>query len=165
MFELPTFGVIVGFSQTGVQWNSLILGELPWWSQLTPTSGKYTVIFQRSCRHPKCWVVSLTLLHLWAHQRIRPAINHGHPEKCNLVKLPWSLVSICHCYWTLSVTKSAVICSSGQPAHLTQGGQENVLDFKFIGQTTEDALHSRWTPYKSQGYTHGIGSKHCMQWN
>ena len=27
--ELPTFGVIVGVSQTGVQWKGLTLGELP----------------------------------------------------------------------------------------------------------------------------------------
>lgn len=34
--ELPTFGVIVGVSQTEVQWKGLALGERPSWSSLLP---------------------------------------------------------------------------------------------------------------------------------
>ena len=40
-FELPTFGVIVGVSQTDVQWKGLTLEEPPSWSWLTSTPGKY----------------------------------------------------------------------------------------------------------------------------
>ena len=40
-FELPTFGVIVGVSRTGVQWSGLALEEPPSWSRLTSTPGKY----------------------------------------------------------------------------------------------------------------------------
>ena len=39
--ELPTFGAIVGVSQTEVQWNGLILEEPPSWSRLTSVPGKY----------------------------------------------------------------------------------------------------------------------------
>ena len=39
--ELPTFGVIVGVSQSDVQWKSLTLRELPSGSQLTLVPGKY----------------------------------------------------------------------------------------------------------------------------
>ena len=41
--ELPTFGVIVGVNPTGVQWKGLTLEELPSWSQLTSTPGKYAL--------------------------------------------------------------------------------------------------------------------------
>ena len=39
--ELPTFGVIVGVSPTGVQWRGLALEEPPSWSRLTSVPGKY----------------------------------------------------------------------------------------------------------------------------
>ena len=39
--EFPTFGEIAGVSHPEVQWNSLALEELPWWSQLTSRPGKY----------------------------------------------------------------------------------------------------------------------------
>ena len=39
--ELPTFGAIVGVSQTEVQWNGLILEEPPSWSRFTSVPGKY----------------------------------------------------------------------------------------------------------------------------
>ena len=39
--ELPTFGVIVGVSLTGVQWKGLTLEEPPSWSWLTSAPGKY----------------------------------------------------------------------------------------------------------------------------
>ena len=39
--ELPTFGVIVGVSLTGVQWRGLTLEEPPSWSWLTSAPGKY----------------------------------------------------------------------------------------------------------------------------
>ena len=39
--ELPTFGVIVGVSLTGVQWRGLALEEPPSWSWLTSAPGKY----------------------------------------------------------------------------------------------------------------------------
>ena len=41
--ELPTFGVIVGVSPTGVQWRGLTLEEPPSWSWLTSEPGKYAV--------------------------------------------------------------------------------------------------------------------------
>ena len=41
--ELPTFGAIVGVSQTEVQWNGLILEEPPSWSRFTSVPGKYAV--------------------------------------------------------------------------------------------------------------------------
>ena len=41
--ELPTFGAIVGVSQTEVQWNGLILEEPPSWSRLTSVPGKYAI--------------------------------------------------------------------------------------------------------------------------
>ena len=42
--ELPTFGAIVGVSQTEVQWNGLILEEPPSWSRLTSVPGKYALL-------------------------------------------------------------------------------------------------------------------------
>ena len=45
--ELPTFGVIVGVSLTGVQWKGLTLEEPPSWSWLTSAPGKYA-----QCFHP-----------------------------------------------------------------------------------------------------------------
>ena len=45
--ELPTFGVIVGVSLTGVQWKGLTLEEPPSWSWLTSAPGKYA-----QCLHP-----------------------------------------------------------------------------------------------------------------
>ena len=39
--KFPTFGEIVGVNRPAVQWNSLVLGELPPWSQLAPQPGKY----------------------------------------------------------------------------------------------------------------------------
>jgi len=45
--ELPTFGVIVGVSLTGVQWKGLTLEEPPSWSWLTSAPGKYV-----KCLHP-----------------------------------------------------------------------------------------------------------------
>ena len=39
--EFPTFEEIAGVSHPEVQWNSLALEELPWWSQLTSRPGKY----------------------------------------------------------------------------------------------------------------------------
>ena len=42
--ELPTFGAIVGVSQTEVQWNGLILEEPPSWSRLTSVPGKYAPV-------------------------------------------------------------------------------------------------------------------------
>ena len=41
VLELPTFGVIVGVSLTGVQWRGLALEEPPSWSWLTSAPGKY----------------------------------------------------------------------------------------------------------------------------
>ncbi len=41
--ELPTFGVIVGVSLTGVQWKGLTLEEPPSWSWLTSVPGKYAL--------------------------------------------------------------------------------------------------------------------------
>ena len=41
--ELPTFGVIVGVSPTGVQWKGLTLEEPPSWSRLTSAPGKYAL--------------------------------------------------------------------------------------------------------------------------
>ena len=43
--ELPTFGVIVGVSLTGVQWKGLTLEEPPSWSWLTSAPGKYAYCF------------------------------------------------------------------------------------------------------------------------
>ena len=43
--ELPTFGAIVGVSQTEVQWNGLILEEPPSWSRLTSVPGKYAAFW------------------------------------------------------------------------------------------------------------------------
>ena len=39
--EFPTFGEIAGVNPTGVQWKGLTLEELPSWSHLTSTPGKY----------------------------------------------------------------------------------------------------------------------------
>ena len=47
--ELPTFGAIVGVSQTEVQWNGLILEEPPSWSWLTSVPGKYAYVIQYLC--------------------------------------------------------------------------------------------------------------------
>ena len=41
--ELPTFGVIVGVSPTGVQWKGLTLEEPPSWSWFTSVPGKYAL--------------------------------------------------------------------------------------------------------------------------
>ena len=41
---MPTFGAIVGVSQTEVQWNGLILEEPPSWSRLTSVPGKYAFL-------------------------------------------------------------------------------------------------------------------------
>ena len=41
--KFPTFGEIVGVNRPAVQWNSLVLGELPPWSQLAPQPGKYAL--------------------------------------------------------------------------------------------------------------------------
>ena len=41
--ELPTFGAIVGVSQTEVQWDGLILEERPSWLRFTSVPGKYVV--------------------------------------------------------------------------------------------------------------------------
>ena len=41
--KFPTFGEIVGVNRPEVQWNSLVLGELPPWSQLAPQPGKYAL--------------------------------------------------------------------------------------------------------------------------
>ena len=57
--ELPTFGVIAGVSYPEVQWNSLALGELPWWSQLTPTPGKYAYHLSFSDLHGRLANTSL----------------------------------------------------------------------------------------------------------
>ena len=48
--ELPTFGVIVGVSPTGVQWRGLALEEPPSWSRLTSVPGKYALLC--SCYPP-----------------------------------------------------------------------------------------------------------------
>ena len=42
--EFPTFGEIAGVNSSVVQWNCLALGELPCWSQFTPTPGKYAQV-------------------------------------------------------------------------------------------------------------------------
>ena len=44
--ELPTFGAIVGVSQTEVQWDGLILEEPPSWSRLTSVPGKYALLWK-----------------------------------------------------------------------------------------------------------------------
>ena len=41
VLKLLTFGTIVGVNFFQVQWRSLYLGKLPWWSQLSPGPGKY----------------------------------------------------------------------------------------------------------------------------
>ena len=50
--ELPTFGVIVGVSLTGVQWKGLTLEEPPSWSWLTSVSGKYAWLGTIFSVHP-----------------------------------------------------------------------------------------------------------------
>ena len=54
--ELPTFGVIVGVSPTGVQWKGLTLEEPPSWSRLTSAPGKYA--FWGSFGHYVCLVIN-----------------------------------------------------------------------------------------------------------
>ena len=49
VLKLLTFGTIVGVNFFQVQWRSLNLGKLPWWSQLIPGPGKYAF-------HEDCWI-------------------------------------------------------------------------------------------------------------
>ena len=63
--KFPTFGEIVGVNRPAVQWNSLVLGELPPWSQLAPQPGKYACTEnapQRTSRFPMCQSPSLPSL-------------------------------------------------------------------------------------------------------
>ena len=41
--ELSTFGIIIEVNRSEVQWNSLSLEKLPWWSRLISAPGKYEV--------------------------------------------------------------------------------------------------------------------------
>ena len=55
--KFPTFGEIVGVNRPAVQWNSLVLGELPPWSQLAPQPGKYACAENtplKTSRFPMC---------------------------------------------------------------------------------------------------------------
>ena len=59
--ELPTFGVIIGFSLIDVQWCSLILEESASWSRLTSLPGKYALFISEieETVQPKCFILGL----------------------------------------------------------------------------------------------------------
>ena len=65
--KFPTFGEIVGVNRPAVQWNSLVLGELPPWSQLAPQPGKYACTKNtplKTSRFPMSNALNVQVCHL-----------------------------------------------------------------------------------------------------
>ena len=65
--KFPMFGEIVGVNRPAVQWNSLVLGELPPWSQLAPQPGKYACTENtplRTTRFPMSNLLNVQFGHL-----------------------------------------------------------------------------------------------------
>ena len=86
--KLPTFGVIVGVSLTGVQWRGLTLEEPPSWSWFTSVPGKYAItrnwktlflwhkadfFWQETCTFLVSWtdVVIIGKVELWSYSWCR----------------------------------------------------------------------------------------------